>query len=184
MVMAGTSLVYIERYRFFRGTVIASVGPAVVALGSPSRIHDAFIWVWVALWLILANTPTMISVLFKQPALRVDEHGIFLGGGGTSGSTFPGRITLIPWGDVAEIILYRGRWGIGRFISIRRPPNVPNLARRPGGRLDKPVKKCPVAGVTIGSSRYVAGWDLDPEKLSAAVMRFSPAVPIKDLWDR
>jgi hypothetical protein len=27
-------------------------------------------------------------------------------------------------------------------------------------------------------------WDLDREKLTAAVAQFSPAVPIADLWDK
>ena len=181
---SGSPPVYTERYRFFRGTVIASAGPALVALVNLARIHDALIWVSVALWLILANGPAMVSVLYKRTALRVDEHGILLGGGGTSGSTFPGPIAMIPWSEVSEIILYRGRWGVGRFVGIRRLPGAHHLAQRPGGRLDKPVKDCPAEGVTIGSSRYVAGWDLDPGKLRAAVAQFCSDAPITDFWNR
>jgi hypothetical protein len=41
-----------------------------------------------------------------------------------------------------------------------------------------------MAGVTIGTSRQLTFWDLDREKLRAAVALFAPAVPIADLWDK
>jgi hypothetical protein len=129
--------------------------------------------------LILAFIPYLLPVVRRQVALRVDEQGIFLGGGGRSSGMFPGPTLLVPWQDTAAIVLYSGSGGIGRSIGVHRHPHAAPMTRR----LDRPARDCPVPGVTIGTSRWLAGWDLDREKLRAAVAQFCPAVPIADLWE-
>jgi hypothetical protein len=119
----------------------------------------------------------LLSAVRRQIALRIDQQGILLDGGYRTRWGIPGPRLAVPWEDAAEIVLYRG--DAGRCIGIRRHPHAPRLA----GRQDRPARNCPVAGVTIGTSRQLTFWDLDREKLRAAVAQFSPAMPIADFWD-
>jgi hypothetical protein len=124
---------------------------------------------------------SLLPVVRRQVALRVDDQGILLGGGVRSEWVLPGPAVLIPWHDVEEVVVYRGRGNFGVNVGVRRYKHVSGLARKAGGRLDRPAKDCPVPGVTVGTSRWVAGWSLDQKKLAAAVAAVAPAIPVVDL---
>jgi hypothetical protein len=76
---------------------------------------------------------------------------------------------------VAEVVVYLDG---GLNLGVSRRQNARRLARKAGDRLDKPAKACPVEGVTTGTSRWVAGWRLDRERLREAVAAFAPSVPV------
>jgi hypothetical protein len=55
--------------------------------------------------LAISIVPALLPVVRRQMALRIDQRGIFLGGGGRSRSVLPGPSVLIPWDDVAEVVV-------------------------------------------------------------------------------
>src|ERR1700683_1966389 len=100
----------------------------------------------------------LMPLVREQTALQIDDHGIFLGRGGRSEWALPAPRILIPWDEVAEVVVYRDG---GLNLGVSRPQHASGLERERAGRFDKPAKGCPVEGVTIGTSRWVCGWRLD-----------------------
>jgi hypothetical protein len=168
---------YTERYRIDRFLALCTAVPLLLQLWMLRREHGIVLLALTLSGIVLFALP-LLAAARRQVALRVDQRGILLNGGYRTRWGVPGPRLAVPWQDAAEIVLYRG--GTGRHIGVRRQPHAPRLA----GRLDRPARKCPVAGVTTGTSRQLTFWDLDREKLSAAVAQFAPAVPIADLWDK
>jgi hypothetical protein len=168
---------YTERYRVDRFLALCMAVPLFLQLWMLRHEHG-IVRLTLTLCAILMFALPLLSAARRQVALQVDQRGILLDGGYRTRWGVPGPRLAVPWEDAAEIVLYRGY--TGRHIGIRRHPHASRLA----GRLDQPARNCPIAGVTMGTSRQLTFWDLDREKLTAAVAQFSPAVPIADLWDK
>jgi hypothetical protein len=168
---------YAERYRIDRFLALCTAVALLPQLWMLRREHG-IVRLALTLSVIILFALPLLSAARRQVALQIDQRGILLNGGYRTRWGVPGPRLAVPWEDVAEIVLYRG--DTGRCIGVRRQPHAPRLAGRPG----RPVRNCPMAGVTIGTSRQLTFWDLDREKLRAAVARFAPAVPIADLWDK
>jgi hypothetical protein len=167
----------VERYRIDRFPTLCTAVPLLLELWMLRREHGIARLALILCAIILFALP-LISAARRQVALQVDQRGILLNGGYRTRWGVPGPRLAVPWEDAAEIVLYRS--DARRYIGIRRHPHASRL----GGRLGQPVRDCPVAGVTSGTRRQLSFWDLDRDKLTAAVARYSPVVPIADLWDQ
>ena len=88
---------------------------------------------------------------------------------------------FIPWSDVERIVIYSGpkaRESGARdrlSIGIQRRPGAPRLPHGNG-----PARRCPVPGLTEGTTRQVVAWRLDRERLAALTAAVAPGIPVID----
>lgn len=166
---------YVERYNVGRFMFyVAAIAFGSNILGMLSYVfHDVDLLVMGVVGDAAAIVLLLMPLVREQVALQIDDQGIFLGSGGLSEWALPAPRILIPWDEVAEVVVYRDG---GLNLGVSRPQHAPDLEHKRADRFDKPAKACPAEGVTVGTSRWVSGWRLDQRRLRQAVQACAPGV--------
>lgn len=129
--------------------------------------------------------PRVIRLASRRVMLRVDRLGVALG----TPSLWTERTEVVPWGEVAAVILWRQWGGPGamRYIGLERgsgpgtpSPAMGRFARRATWFFSNGARHPPV---TYHDSRAVWSWSVDHDQLTAAISRFAPPhVRVDDNW--
>jgi hypothetical protein len=123
-----------------------------------------------------------IVSLSRRVAFAVDERGITMG----HNQPWKSGAAFAPWADVHGIVLWRqsaGRTSM-LYVGVLRRPDAPPL---PGSARSELLRDINAAFVPanlprdlVADSRPVSFWQLDKERLAAALARFAPSVPLID----
>ena len=171
---------YEERYRL-TGSVALSLAVSLGMLALALRASYGLWLVLSVLAFVTVTVPALAAAASRRIAFRADPLGITLG---ASPLSWPGRDSLpvfIPWSDVERIVIYSGpkaRESGARdrlSIGIQRRPGAPRLPHGNG-----PARRCPVPGLTEGTTRQVVAWRLDRERLAALTAAVAPGIPVID----
>jgi hypothetical protein len=117
---------------------------------------------------VIFALPGVAAVACRMVAFRADCMGVTLGAVPDNLTFFGRRSVFVPWAEIEQIILYhanprgRGERAPVRRISLRRQEGAVALA--------------PAAA--SGTSRLIAGWRLDAERLGAIAAVVAPGVPV------
>lgn len=119
--------------------------------------------------------------LSRQVAFRVGPEGVTLGG---VPPRYQSGTRVVPWTDIERVVLWRQGLPRGRsmlYVGLVRCVGAPPLAGRTARAAGRAVAATLTPGIsaeTLGASRAVNGWRLDPGRLVAAVGHFAPGVPV------
>jgi hypothetical protein len=124
----------------------------------------------------------LITGLSRRVALRVDARGVTLGG---IPPRYRSGTRFVPWADIEQVVLWRQSLPYGRsmpYVGLRRRPGAPPLGGKKTQLAGRAVAATLTRGIsadTLGVSRAVNGWRLDPDRLARAVNYFAPGVRIE-----
>lgn len=158
--------------------LFAAFGIYIVSQGYP-----AFGWFVTALFSLLVVF-RIVQWTSRRVAFRVDATGVTLG----IAPPWPAsRIASVPWSDLQRIVLWRqpaNRTTVP-YIGVDRGEQAPPL---PGSARSTFLRKLNASAApshvpthVVADSRPVNGWQLDRERLAAAVSRFAPHIEVVDL---
>lgn len=186
--MAQEARVYEERYRWSRRTmsvVAAGVLAVLVAVGVAMPLLPTL------LLLAIGGLALLWGAASRRVAVRVDAHGITLGG---PPLRYRGTTMFVPWADITNVLLWEQLLPPGAlvaYLGLQRRSSA-TAGQSPASRepttSHKPAASHePAAGLgpdipadVLAASRQVSGWPLDRRGLARAVAGFAPEVWVLD----
>lgn len=153
----------------------AGVAAALIAGAfSPQVPLDLAVGVWVVCGVLL--TGAVIGAGRRTVALRVDAAGVFLGAG-----PFARRAsgTLVPWSDVAGLVLWEWQHqGRRRMLGVVTPQGPRDLLLHRSARVRQINRD--LAGPLANASIGLTGFRIDIQRLAAALDHVAPHASLHD----
>ena len=118
-------------------------------------------------------------MVVRRVAFRVDAEGITVSG---NPLRYRGTLLSVPWTEVEAVVLWKQRSAQNLpYIGVKRYEG--GSGREGAGRGDRLVGAVVphVPADIVRSSRAVSGWNLDRDRLAAAVAHFAPDIEVVDL---
>lgn len=180
--MADEGVVYEVRYGLTASNValillsVVFAAAAVVLPELPLVVRVAGVVLFGAGTLIF-----LVGIVRRQAALRVDARGLTVGG---SPVRYRATTLFVPWDELAVVVVWRQRLPHGvsmRHIAVARRPGSPPLPDQRMGvvghvTLNRLAPNMPAD--VAATSRPVAGWKLDVDRLRATIQANAPHVQV------